>query len=123
VSSRGGQFSGYGGQPNMAQLMKQAQKMQADLAVAQDEIAQTELVGTAGGGLVSVVLLGSGEVSAVTINPAAVDGDDIETLQDLIVAALRDARRQLEELTEAKMAPLAGGAGLGGLGGIGLPGR
>jgi DNA-binding YbaB/EbfC family protein len=122
VSSRGGQFGGYGGQPNMAQLMKQAQKMQADLAAAQNQIAQTEFVGTAGGGLVSVQLLGSGEVSAVTISPAAVDADDVETLQDLIVAAVRDARRQLEELTEVTMAPFAG-AGLGDLGGLGLPGR
>lgn len=126
MSSRSGQFSGYGGQPNMAQLLKQAQKMQQDITVAQDEIAQTVLTGTAGGGLVSVTLLGSGEVTAVSISPAAVDPDDVETLQDLIVAALRDARRQLEVLTEAKMAPFAGAAGLGGaggLGGMGLPGR
>ncbi len=123
MSSRSGQFSGYGGQPNMAQLLKQAQKMQQDITAAQDEIAQTELVGTAGGGLVAVALLGSGEVTSVTISPAAVDPDDVETLQDLVVAALRDARRQLEALTEDKMAPFAGAGGPGGLGGIGLPGR
>ncbi len=122
MSSRGGQFGGHGGQPNMAQLMKQAQKMQAELAAAQNQIAQTEFTGTAGGGLVSIQLLGTGEVRSVTISPAAVDADDVETLQDLIVAAVRDARRQLEALTEATMAPFAG-SGLGDLGGLGLPGR
>jgi hypothetical protein len=120
VSSRGGQFSGYGGgQPNIQQLMKQAQKMQQDLEAAQAEVLATEFTGTAGGGLVTVVLTGSGEVTTLTISPAAVDPDDIETLQDLVVAALRDARRQLDALTQEKMGPVAGGAGLGGLG---LPG-
>jgi DNA-binding protein YbaB len=64
-------------------------------------------------------MAGSGEVTALTISPAAIDPDDIETLQDLIVAALRDARRALEVLTESKMGPLADA---GGLGGLGLPG-
>jgi nucleoid-associated protein EbfC len=119
VSSRGGQFGGHSGQPNMQQLMKQAQQMQQQLLTAQAEIAAAEIIGTAGGGLVSVTLAGSGAVTAVTISPAAVDPDDIETLQDLIVAALRDAKRALDELTEDKMGPLAGAAGLGGMG---LPG-
>jgi DNA-binding YbaB/EbfC family protein len=104
----------------MQQLLKQAQKMQQDLTAAQEEIAQSVLVGTAGGGLVSVTLAGSGEVTALTISPSAIDPDDVETLQDLIIAALRDARRQLETLTEEKMGPLAGGSGLAG--GMGLPG-
>jgi DNA-binding YbaB/EbfC family protein len=120
VSSRGGQSGGFGGgQPNLQQLMKQAQKMQQEIEAAQAAVLATEFTGSAGGGLVTVQLAGSGEVSAVTINPAAVDPDDVETLQDLIVAALRDARRQLSEFTEEKMGPVAGGAGLGGMG---LPG-
>lgn len=101
----------------MQQLMKQAQKMQAQLEQAQAEIAQTEVTGTAGGGLVSVVLTGGGELVAVTIDPKAVDPDDVETLQDLVVAAARDARQQIERLTEERMGPITGG-----MGGLGLPG-
>ncbi len=108
-----------GGQPNMQQLMKQAQKMQAQLAQAQAELAETEVEGHAGGGLVQATVTGAGELVALVIDPSVVDADDVETLQDLVVAALRDARRQLEELTDAKMGPLTGGAGLGGMG---LPG-
>jgi DNA-binding YbaB/EbfC family protein len=103
----------------MQQLMKQAQQMQQQLASAQAQIAATELIGTAGGGLVTAAMLGSGEVTSLTISPAAVDPDDIESLQDLVVAALRDARRQLEVLSEATMGPLTSGTGLSGLG---LPG-
>jgi nucleoid-associated protein EbfC len=103
----------------MQQLLKQAQKMQQQLADAQADLVQAQLTGTAGGGLVSATITGTGELVALTISPQAVDPDDIETLQDLIVAAMRDARHALETLTEEKMGPLAGGAGLGGLG---LPG-
>jgi hypothetical protein len=119
VSGRGGSSGGYGGQPNMQQLMLQAQRMQQQLVAAQAELAEAEVSGTAGGGLVSVTLKGSGELTSIAIDPGAVDPDDVETLQDLIVAAMRDARRALEELTEQTMGPLAGAAGLGGLG---LPG-
>ena len=110
MSSRG---AGYGGQPNMQQLMKQAQKMQQQLAAAQAELAETEVTGTAGGGLVTAVLNGSGELRSLTIDPKAVDPEDVETLQDLIVAAVRDATRAASELAEAKMGPLSGGSGLG----------
>ena len=116
VAQRGGQFGG-GGQPNMQQLMKQAQKMQEQLAAAQAELAEAEVTGTAGGGLVTATLNGGGELTALTIDPKAVDPDDVETLQDLVVAAVRDAHRAVAELTEQKMGPLAGG-----LGGLGLPG-
>jgi DNA-binding YbaB/EbfC family protein len=110
VSSRGG---GFGGQPNMQQLMKQAQKMQQQLEAAQAELAVTEVSGSAGGGLVTAMMLGSGELTALTIDPRAVDPDDVETLQDLIVAAVRDASRTVGELAAEKMGPLSGGAGLG----------
>ena len=116
MSSHGG---GFGAQPNMAQLMKQAQKMQQQLEAAQAELAETEVTGTAGGGLVTVTMLGPGEVTALTIDPRAVDPDDVETLQDLIVAAMRDANRAVGEIAADTMGPLTGGAGLGGLG---LPG-
>lgn len=107
---------GFGGQPNMAQLMKQAQKMQEQLAAVQQELGATEVTGTAGGGLVTATLLASGELTALQIDPRAVDADDIETLQDLVVAAVRDAHRAAGELAAEKMGPLAGGTGLGGLG-------
>jgi DNA-binding YbaB/EbfC family protein len=106
----------------MQQLLKQAQKMQAQLAAAQEELAATEITGTAGGGLVTATVTGAGELTALTIDPKAVDPDDIETLQDLVVAAVRDARAAVEKLAEEKMGPLTGGMGGGGLGGLGLPG-
>ena len=109
-------------QPNMQQLMKQAQQMQQQLMAAQAELAQTEVQGSAGGGLVSATMTGSGELLALTIDPKAVDADDIETLQDLVVAAVRDAARAAGELAQERMGPLTGGLGGLGLGGLGLPG-
>ena len=105
------------GQPNMQQLMKQAQKMQQQLAEAQSKLAQTEVTGTAGGGLVSAVVMGDGSVVSVKIDPKAVDPDDGESLEDLVVAAIRDAATNAAELQQTTMGPLAGG-----LGGLGLPG-
>src|SRR3954452_18904096 len=105
----------------MQQLMKQAQKMQEQLAAAQAELAAAEVTGTAGGGLVSATLNGSGELMALRIDPKAVDPDDVETVQDLVVAAVRDAHRAGGELAEEKMGPVTGGLG-GALGGMGLPG-
>ena len=110
-----------GGQPNMQQIMKQAQKMQQQVAQAQAELAAAEVTGTAGGGLVSVLMTGLGEVKSVRIDPKAVDPDDVETLEDLIVAALANAGDNARKLAEEKMGPLA--QGLGGMtGGLGLPG-
>jgi DNA-binding YbaB/EbfC family protein len=104
----------------MQQLMKQAQKMQQQLAEAQAELADTQVDGSAGGGLVKATVTGSGELLAVTIDPRAVDPEDVETLQDLVVAAVRDATRQAGELASDKLGPLTGG--MGGLGGLGIPG-
>ena len=131
AQQRGGggsnKFSGSGGQPNMQQLMKQAQKMQADLAVAQAELAAAQVTGSAGGGLVTATLTGDGELLALTIDASVVDPDDVETLQDLVVAAVRDARTEVGKLADEKMGPVTGGLGDalggGGLGGLGLPGR
>jgi len=108
-----------GGQPDMAQLLQQAQQMQQQLVAAQEELAQSEVTGTAGGGLVSATMTGAGELTALSIAPAAVDPEDLETLQDLVVAAVRDAKRAADELAATTMGPLAGGLGGGGLG---LPG-
>ena len=116
MSGRGG-YSG--GQPNMQQLMKQAQKMQQQMEQAQAELAAAEVSGSAGGGLVSATVTGTGELTGVTIDAKVVDPDDVETLQDLIVAAVRDATRAANELAAEKMGPLTDG---GGLGGLGLPG-
>ena len=102
----------------MAQLMKTAQKMQQQLAAAQEELASAEVTGTAGGGLVSATMTGSGELTALTISPEAVDPDDVETLQDLVVAAIRDASRAANELAASTMGPVTGGLG----GSLGLPG-
>jgi len=110
-----------GGQPNLQQLMKQAQQMQQQVADAQAELAEAELTGTAGGGLVTVTIKGTGEVTTIKIDPKAVDPDDVETLEDLVLAAFHNATEAQRQLTEQKMGPLA--AGLGGLGGgLGIPG-
>ena len=101
-------------QPNMQQLMKQAQQMQQQLMAAQAELADLEVEGHAGGGLVRATMTGSGELRSLLIDPKAVDPDDVETLQDLVVAAIRDAARAAAELTEEKMGPLAGGLSLPG---------
>jgi nucleoid-associated protein EbfC len=110
-----------GGQPDLSQLMQQAQQMQQAMVAAQEELAAREVTGTAGGGLVSATMTGDGELTALTIAPEAVDPADLETLQDLVVAAVRDAKRAADQLVADTMGPLAGG--LGGAGGsLGLPG-
>ncbi|RKR89511.1 hypothetical protein BDK92_3865 [Micromonospora pisi] len=106
-----------GGQPNMQQMLKQAQKMQQQLAVAQAELAEAVLTGTAGGGLVTVTITGAGEITAVKIDPKAVDPEDVETLEDLVLAAVHNASEAVRKLTEEKMGPVTGG-----MGGLGLPG-
>lgn len=107
-----------GGQPNLQQLMKQAQKMQQQMANAQADLAAAEVTGTAGGGLVTVTSTGSGEITQVKIDPKVVDPDDVETLEDLILAALRSAADATRDLTDQKLGPLSAGLG----GGLGLPG-
>jgi hypothetical protein len=101
--------------------MKQAQKMQQQMADAQAELAEAELTGTSGGGLVTVTISGTGEVTSVKIDPKAVDPEDVETLEDLVLAAIHNASEAVRALTEQKMGPLT--SGLGGMGGgLGLPG-
>jgi DNA-binding YbaB/EbfC family protein len=107
----------------MQQILEQAQRMQEQLMSAQQELADAEVTGTAGGGLVTATVSGAGELKALEINPKVVDPDDVETLADLIVAAVRDGGNKAHELAQSKMGPLAGGLGdASGLGGLGLPG-
>ncbi|APE22475.1 DNA-binding YbaB/EbfC family protein [Streptomyces sp. PvR006] len=102
----------------MQQLLQQAQKMQQDLARAQQELAATEVDGQAGGGLVKATVTGSGELRGLVIDPKAVDPEDTETLADLIVAAVQAANDNAQQLQQAKLGPLA--QGMGGMPGLGF---
>jgi DNA-binding YbaB/EbfC family protein len=109
---------------DMQQLLAAAQQMQDQLMNAQRELADAEVEGTAGGGLVTARVNGQGDLVDLTISPAVIDAGDpaetAETVADLVLAAVRDAYRAAAELQQEKMGPLA--AGLGGLGaGVGLP--
>lgn len=106
-----------GGMPDMQQILQQAQKMQEQLMSAQEELANAETTGSAGGGLVTATVSGSGELKSLTIDPTVVDPEDVETLADLVVAAVRDASGKAQQMAAEAMGPLAGG-----MGGLGLPG-
>jgi hypothetical protein len=111
------------GQPNMNAMLKQVQKMQADMVKAQEELKNEVVEASAGGGMVTVKISGDLEVRELRIDPAAVDPDDVELLQDMVLAAVNEAVRAAQELAATKMNAAAGGlAGPGGLGGLGLPG-
>jgi len=112
--------------PDMNSLLQQAQQMTQQLGQAQQELAETEVTGTSGGGLVKVVVSGTGDVKSLVIEPEAYDADDpdaLSTVADLVVAALHDATDKVRKLTQEAMGPLAGG--LPGMpGGLpGLPGQ
>ena len=109
------QFGGYGGMGggNMQQLMKQAQKMQQDVARIQQEVAEREFTSTVGGGVVSATVYGRKELKAVVIDPACVDPDDVEMLQDLVLSAVNEALRMAEETMNAEMNRVTGGMNLG----------
>jgi DNA-binding YbaB/EbfC family protein len=110
-------------QPNMQQMLKQVQKMQADMAKAQEELKHETVSAAAGGGVVTVEVSGELEVKAVTIAPEAVDPDDVEMLQDLVLAAVNEALDKAQALAAERMNAAAGPlAGPGGLGSLGLPG-
>jgi DNA-binding YbaB/EbfC family protein len=105
-------------QPNLNQLAKMAQKMQADMAAAQDALAAEEVEASAGGGMVTVKITGDLQVKAITIDPEAVDPEDIELLQDMVLAAVNQAVNQAQELAATRMGAVTGGLG-GGAGGLG----
>ncbi|MGO4616663.1 YbaB/EbfC family nucleoid-associated protein [Nocardia sp. 2YAB30] len=107
-----------GGQFDMQQLLAQAQQMQQAVMEAQADIAATEVQGASGGGLVQVTIKATGEVVSLTIDPKAVDPDDVETLQDLVIGAINDAMANAQELASERLGPLSGGLGGGSLPGF-----
>ena len=104
-------------QPNMNQMMKQVQAMQAEVAKAQESLKDVVVETTAGGGMVTVKMSGDLELKELKIDPEAVDPDDVELLQDMVTAAVSEALRSAQERAASKM-----GAATGGLGDLGLPG-
>jgi DNA-binding YbaB/EbfC family protein len=99
---------------DMSGLLAQAQAMQEQLLNAQQELAELQVEGSAGGGLVIATVTGASELVGLVIKPEAVDPDDTETLGDLIVAAVRDATNKAQAVAASKLGPLAGGLGMGG---------
>ena len=106
-----------GGMPmggmNQMQMMKQAQKMQQDLLKMQQEMEEKQYEATAGGGVITAVVSGKRELVRVTIDPEAVDPDDVEMLQDMIVAAVNEAMKQADEASQELMGKMTGGLGGG----------
>jgi DNA-binding YbaB/EbfC family protein len=110
-------------QPNMNQMLRQVQKMQADMMKAQEELKNEVVEASAGGGMVTVKISGDLELRELTIDPEAVDPEDVDMLQDMVQAAVNEAIRSAQELAASKMGAATGGlGGPGGLGGLGLPG-
>jgi len=105
---------------NIGQIAKMAQQMQAQMAQAQQELAETTLEATAGGGAVRLVITGAQEVRSVEIDPSAVDPDEVEMLQDLVMTAVNEAISRSKELERERMGKIAGGMGIPGM--PGLPG-
>jgi DNA-binding YbaB/EbfC family protein len=104
-------------QPNLGQMMQQVQQMQAEMAKAQEELKNAVVEASAGGGMVTVKVSGELELKELRIDPQAVDPDDVELLQDMVLAAVNEALRSAQELAASKMGQAAGG-----LGDLGLPG-
>jgi hypothetical protein len=108
---------------NMQQLLKQAQKMQEDMLRAQESLKDEVVESSAGGGMVTAQVTGDLVVKSITIDPEAVDPEDVELLQDMVLAAVNEALRSAQELAATKLGGITGGlGGPGGLGGLGLPG-
>jgi len=108
--------------PNMQQMLQQVQKMQQEMEAAQEELKNEVVEASAGGGMVTVRVGGDLEVRSVTIDPAAVDPEDVEILSDMVLAAINEGLRMAQELAAKKLGGATGGMDLGGLGGLGLPG-
>jgi nucleoid-associated protein EbfC len=103
--------------PNLNQMMQQVQQMQAEVAKAQEQLKNEVVEATAGGGMVKVKMTGDLELKELTIDPEAIDPEDPDLLQDMVIAAVNEAIRSAQELAASKM-----GAAAGGLGDLGLPG-
>ncbi len=107
-------------QPNMNKMLQQVQKMQADMMKAQEALANETIEASAGGGMVTVTITGDLQVKDISIAPDAIDPEDPELLQDMVLAAVNEAIRQAQELAATRMGGLTGGMDLGALGGLGL---
>lgn len=105
-------YGGFGGGMNMNALMQQARKMQEQMTKAQEELEEAEVVGHAGGEMVAVTMNGKKEVKAIKLSKAAVDPDDVEMLEDLILVAFKDACNKADELAKEKMGPMGNLGGL-----------
>jgi nucleoid-associated protein EbfC len=105
--------------PNMQKMMQQVQKMQADMMAAQEQLKHEEVEASAGGGMVTVKVTGDLVVKSIAIDPEAIDPEDPELLQDMVLAATNEAMRAAQELQASKLGGISGGMDLGGLG---LPG-
>ena len=116
--AKGGFRGGPMGGMNQAAMMKQVQKMQQEMLKAQEEMENKTYTATTGGGVVSATVNGKHEVTALTIDPEAVDPEDVEMLQDMVIAAVNEAMRSAESDAAASMSKLTGGMNLGGLGGL-----
>ena len=109
--------------PNMNDMLRQVQQMQADMEKAQEELKHETVEASAGGGMVTVKVSGELEILELKIDPDAVDPEDVELLQDMVQAAVNEAVRSAQELAANKLGAVTGGlGGAGGLGGLGLPG-
>ncbi len=106
---------GMGGASNMNSMIKQAQKMQDEITALQTDIEAREFSATAGGGVVEVTVTGAKNIKSLTIKPEAVDPDDVEMLQDLVVSAINEAMNEVEKVTEDEMNQITGGVALPGL--------
>jgi DNA-binding YbaB/EbfC family protein len=100
---------------NMGKMMKQVQKMQADMAKLQEELVNRTVEASAGGGVIKVVASGKQEILSIQINPEAVDPDDVEMLQDMIMAAVNEALRQSQDMVSQEMSKITGGMNIPGL--------
>ena len=111
--AKGNFRGGYGGGMNQMQMMKQAQKMQQDLLKMQEELENATYTATSGGGVVTATVSGKREITSLVIEPDAVDPEDVDMLQDLIIAAVNEALRKAEESAAQNMSRLTGGLNLG----------
>jgi nucleoid-associated protein EbfC len=107
--------------PNMQQMLQQVQKMQQDMLAAQEKLKDEVVEASAGGGMVTVKVSGDGQVKSIVIDPQAIDPEDAEMLQDMVVAAVNEGLRAAQELAAERLGGATGGLG-GALGGLGLPG-
>ena len=106
------------GMPNMGKLLKQAQQMQAKMSQIQEELGQKTIEATAGGGMVKVTANGNQEIVSIQIDPEVIDPDDIEMLQDLIMAAINDAIKRAKDMMNEEMGKLTKGLNLPGMPGL-----